>query len=88
MLAPLAAALIPDVIFGPENANVYPTTLGLPMTVVWFLIGVGVYLWLRAKRPAQLNMMANEMATVELVGEDSDPRSRATAEAPAAYTTG
>jgi hypothetical protein len=27
------------------------------------------------------------MATVELVGEDHDPRSRATAEAPAAYTT-
>jgi amino acid transporter len=87
MLAPLAAALIPDVIFGPDNANVYPVTLGLPITVVWFLIGVGVYLWLRAKRPAQLNTMANEMATVELVGEDHDPRARATAEAPAAYTT-
>ena len=53
MLAPLAAALIPDVIFGPENANVYPITLGLPITVIWFLIGVAVYLWLRAKRPAR-----------------------------------
>ena len=33
MLAPLAAALIPDIIFGPENANVYPVTLGLPITI-------------------------------------------------------
>ena len=83
MLAPLAAALIPDIIFGPENANVYPITLGLPITIVWFVIGVGFYVWLRAKRPKELNMMANEMATVELVGEDDDPMSRALAEAPA-----
>jgi amino acid transporter len=86
MLAPLAAALIPDIIFGPENANVYPLTLGLPITVGWFVIGLVVYAWLRAKRPKELNVMANEMATVELVGEEADPRSRATAEAPAIYT--
>lgn len=87
MLAPLAAALVPDIIFGPENANVYPITLGLPITVVWFLIGLVFYLWLRAKRPQQLDHMANEMATVELVGEDTDPRTRATAAAPSALST-
>ena len=61
-------------------------TLGLPITVGWFVIGLVVYAWLRAKRPNELNVMANEMATVELVGEEADPRSRATAEAPAIYT--
>jgi hypothetical protein len=73
MLAPLAAALIPDIIFGPENANVYPLTLGLPITVGWFVIGLVVYAWLGAKRPHELDVMANEMATVELVGEEADP---------------
>ncbi len=66
-------------VFGPENANVNPLTLGLPITVGWFVIGLVVYAWLRAKRPNELNVMANEMATVELVGEEADPRSRATA---------
>jgi len=78
MLAPLAAALIPQVIFGPENANVYPFSLGLPITVAWFVIGLVVYFYLKATRPQNLDIMANEMATVELVGEDSDPRARAT----------
>jgi hypothetical protein len=50
------------------------------------VIGLVVYAWLRVKRPNELNVMANEMATVELVGEEADPRSRATAEAPAVYT--
>jgi amino acid transporter len=85
MLIPLAAALIPDIIFGPENANVYPLTLGLPITVVWFVLGLCVYLYLRRKRPQELDVMANEMATVELVGEDNDPRSRAVAAAPRVY---
>ncbi|MBV9354808.1 MAG: APC family permease, partial [Chloroflexi bacterium] len=85
MLLPLAAALIPDVIFGPENANVYPLTLGLPITVVWFVLGLGLYLWLRAQRPKELDVMANEMATVELVGEENDPMSRAVAAAPRVY---
>jgi amino acid transporter len=42
MLAPLAAAPIPDIVFGPENANVYPVTLGLPITIIWFVLGLGV----------------------------------------------
>ena len=83
MLAPLAAALVPELVFGPENANTYPATLGLPITVVWFAIGLVVYLWLRARRPQELDIMANEMATAELVGEEDDPRARATATAPA-----
>ncbi|MDQ6671624.1 MAG: APC family permease [Chloroflexota bacterium] len=87
MLAPLAAALIPDVIFGPENANVYPITLGLPITVIWFVLGLCVYLWLRAKRPQELDVMANEMATVELIGEENVPYGRATATAPASLST-
>jgi hypothetical protein len=32
-------------------------------------------------------MMANEMATVELVGEEADPRGRATAAAPSAIAS-
>jgi len=87
MMAPLAAALIPDVIFGPDNANTYPATLGLPITVAWFVIGLAVYLWLRARRPQELDLMANEMATAELVGEEDDPRARATATAPASLHT-
>jgi amino acid transporter len=87
MLAPLAAALVPDLVFGPDNANTFPATLGLPITVVWFAIGLGVYLWLRARRPQELDIMANEMATAELVGEDNDPRARATATAPASLHT-
>lgn len=87
MLAPLAAALIPDIIFGPENANVYPITLGLPITIIWFVLGLGFYAWLRARRPRELDVMANEMATVELVGEDADPRGRATAAAPASISS-
>jgi len=74
MLAPLAAALVPDLVFGPDNANTYPATLGLPITVAWFVIGLIVYLWLRVRRPQELDLMANEMATAELVGED--PRER------------
>lgn len=73
----LASALIPDTIFGPDNANTYPLTLGLPITVVWFALGVVVC----AKRPQELDVMANEMATADLVGEDDNPRRRATAAA-------
>jgi amino acid transporter len=87
MLAPLAAALIPDIVFGPENANVYPVTLGLPITIIWFVLGLGFYAWLRSTRPRQLDVMANEMATVELVGEEADPRGRATATAPSAISS-
>jgi amino acid transporter len=87
MLAPLAAALIPDIVFGPENANVYPVTLGLPITIIWFVLGLAMYAWLRATRPRQLDVMANEMATVELVGEEADPRGRATATAPSALSS-
>ncbi len=83
MLAPLAAALVPELVFGPENANVYPFTLGLPITVIWFAIGLVFYLWLRARKPRELDRMANEMAIVELVGEDDDPRARATRAHPA-----
>jgi hypothetical protein len=87
MLAPLVAALIPDIIiFGPENANVYPLTLGLPITVGWFVIGLVVYTWLQAKRPHEPDVMKEMATVVELVGEEADPRSRATAEAPAVYT--
>jgi hypothetical protein len=87
MLAPLAAALIPDIVFGPENANVYPVTLGLPITIIWFVLGLAMYAWLRATRPRELDVMADEMATVELVGEEADPRGRATATAPSAISS-
>jgi hypothetical protein len=79
----LAASLFPQVVFGilfgDYTPNSYPFSLGLPITVVWFLLGLAVYLFLKATRPAQLEVMANEMATVELAGEEFDPRARATA---------
>ena len=42
------------------------------------LIGIVVYLYLRSQKPQSLDRMANEMAQVELAGEEFDPRSRAT----------
>jgi amino acid transporter len=82
MFFPLAASLFPQVVFGilfgDYTPNAYPFNLGLPIVVVWFLIGLAVYLYLKATRPNELNHMANEMAIVELVGEDNDPRHRAT----------
>ena len=81
---PLIAALAPQVLLGFENE--YPFTLGLPITVIWTVIGIAVYLYLKSARPEALHKMANEMATVELVGEDDDPRSRATMKAPAVYS--
>ena len=57
--------------------NTYPINLALPIMVVWAIIGVAFYLWLRTVRPQQLDIMANEMARVELVGEEDDPNSRA-----------
>jgi len=88
MFMPLAASLFPQVVFGilfgDYTPNAYPFNLGLPIAVGWFLIGLVVYLFLKATRPAQLDHMANEMAIVELVGEEYDPRSRATASGRAA----
>src|SRR5439155_24835161 len=77
MVLPLVAALFPQLLF--DFSNDYPFNLGLPITVVWFLLGLAVYLYLKATRPENLDVMANEMARVELVGEEFDPRSRATA---------
>ena len=79
MFFPLAVSLAPQVFFGPDAANAYPFNLGLPITIGWFVIGLVVYFYLKATRPANLDIMANEMATVELAGEEFDPRSRATA---------
>ena len=82
MFFPLAASLFPQVVFGilfgDNTPNSYPFNLGLPITVIWFLLGLAVYLYLKVVRPAQLDVMANEMAQVELVGEVYDPRARAT----------
>jgi amino acid transporter len=75
LLFPLIASLAPQLIFGFTND--YPFYLGLPITVVWFVIGVVVYIYLRAKRPRQLDIMANEMARVELAGEEFNLRDRA-----------
>src|SRR4051794_35977599 len=81
MFFPLAAALFPQVVFGilfgDYTPNAYPFSLGLPIVVVWTVIGIGVYLYLKSTRPEALHKMANEMAIVELVGEDNDPRHRA-----------
>ncbi len=81
MLPPLVASLFPRVldVIGMGFDNQYPVSLGLPITVIWAVIGVGYYLWLRAKRPQALRALATEMERVELVGEEADPRARAIA---------
>lgn len=90
MFLPLAAALFPQIVFGilfnDPTPNAYPFSLGLPIVVIWTVIGIAVYFYLKATRPHALDKMANEMATVELVGEDNDPRARATMKAPSVYT--
>ncbi|MBV9356988.1 MAG: APC family permease [Chloroflexi bacterium] len=85
LLFPLIASLAPQLIFGFSND--YPFYLGLPITLVWFLIGVVVYLYLRARRPQQLDVMANEMARVDLAGEEFNLRDRAVVEAPTTTPT-
>ena len=60
LLFPLIASLAPQLIFGFTND--YPFYLGLPITVIWFLIGVVVYFYLRARGPQQLDVIPNEMA--------------------------
>jgi amino acid transporter len=85
LVLPLIAALAPQILLGFENE--YPFTLGLPITIIWTVIGIAFYFYLRAARPESLEKMANEMATVELVGEEYDPKARATASAPAALQT-
>ncbi|MCX6616780.1 MAG: APC family permease [Acidobacteria bacterium] len=68
MLAPLAAAFIPELLFGKENKNVYPYTLGPRVAVVWFVIGLLFYAYLRKKRPEGLRAMTNEVGTAEAAG--------------------
>jgi amino acid transporter len=77
---PLVASLYPDAltIFGiPSFTLTYPVSLALPITVIWALIGLAIYFFLRTTRPHTLETMANEMARVELVGEVEDPTGRA-----------
>jgi amino acid transporter len=79
LIIPLIAALAPQIIFGFYND--YPFNLGLPIAGVWFVLGLVVYFWLKSSRPEALEKMANEMAIVDLAGEDYDPRDRATGSA-------
>jgi amino acid transporter len=83
-IPPMAASLFPETlsVIGMGFSNSYPVTLALPISIVWAVIGIVVYLWLRSARPGALERMANEMAVVELVGEEQDSGSRATTKTP------
>jgi amino acid transporter len=72
----LISGLAPQLLFGYTND--YPFSLALPIVVVWAVIGLALYFYLRASGRERLDAMANEMAHVELAGEEFDPRSRAT----------
>jgi len=80
-IPPLVASLYPralDLIQpGLGFDNTYPVSLALPICIIWAIIGLAIYFYLRATRPQALDVMANEMARVELVGEEEDPTSRA-----------
>lgn len=54
--------MAPQLLFGPEAENAYQLTLGRPITAAWFVIGLGVYLYLRAALRAELDVMAGEIA--------------------------
>ena len=82
---PFIASIAPQVFF--DFSNSYPLTLAGPILGIWFVVGLAVYGYLHANKPVELRRLANEMAFVELEGEDDDERSRATRDlAPA--TTG
>jgi amino acid transporter len=68
---PFIASIAPQVFFNFSNA--YPLTLAGPILGIWFVIGLGVYAFLRARKPAELRNLANEMAIAQLEGEDRGP---------------
>ena len=72
----LISGLAPQILFGYTND--YPFSLALPIVVVWALVGLALYGFLRVSGRERLDAMANEMAHVELAGEEYDPRARAT----------
>jgi amino acid transporter len=76
IIFPFIASIAPQVFF--DFSNTYPLTLAGPVLGVWFVIGLAFYAYLRARKPAQLGTLANEMAFVELEGEKDDGDSRAT----------
>jgi amino acid transporter len=60
ILFPLIASIAPRVFF--DFSNTYPLTLAGPILGIWFVIGLVYYAYLRARRPAQLHTLANEIA--------------------------
>jgi amino acid transporter len=60
ILFPLIASIAPGVFF--DFSNTYPLTLAGPVLGIWFVLGLVYYAYLRARKPAQLHTLANEMA--------------------------
>jgi amino acid transporter len=57
---PFIASIAPQIFF--NFSNTYPLTLAGPILGIWFVIGLAFYAYLRARRPAELETLAREMA--------------------------
>ena len=74
-ITPLIAALRPEwlsLLGLPSFSNEYPISLAPPIMVVWGTIGFVFYLYLRKFKVQVLTNMSEEMAHIELVGEEGD----------------
>jgi len=60
---PLITSIDPDILF--DYSNKYPFTLALPLIFLWFVIGVGVYFWLKKSHRSAIATLTNEMSIVE-----------------------
>jgi amino acid transporter len=64
IIFPFIASILPQVFF--NFSNTYPLTLAGPILGVWFVIGLAFYAFLRARRPAELENLAHEMAIAQI----------------------
>src|SRR5262249_28930435 len=64
---PLLVSLFPGQFNQP---SMYPLSLAMPISFGWFAVGVGFYLYLRAKKPEALERVRNEMSQAGIVTND------------------
>jgi len=64
-------------VIGMGFDNLYPISLGLPISIAWAVLGVIFSVYLRARTPETLVNLATEMARVREVGEEEEAGGRA-----------
>lgn len=69
ILFPFIASVAPGVFF--DFSNSYPLTLAAPVLAVWFVIGLAVYAYLRARKPAELRSLGDQLAAAHEDGRDA-----------------